>query len=219
MRILLVEDEAKLANAVKKGLEQEGFAVDLALDAENGMAFAETEEYDVLVLDRMLPGGQDGLDICKKLRQNGNNTPTLMLTARDTVPDKVQGLSDGADDYLAKPFSFDELVARIHALTRRPKEVIATKLQFQNLSVDFSTKKIRKGKQEIPLSKKEFAILEYLAHKPGQIVSKDELIRHVWDFDADVLPNTVEVFIRYIRKKLGNQAIETVRGFGYKLNV
>lgn len=217
MRILVVEDEVKLGGAIKRGLEQEGYAVDLIHDAENGQSYAETEDYDVIILDRMLPDGKDGLDICRELRKNGDKTPVLMLTARDAVRDRVQGLTDGADDYLIKPFSFEELLARLQALHRRPQELIATVLQFGNLSVDISTKSIFVDKTQITLSKKEYALLEYLAHHPGQIMSKEQIIKHVWDFDADILPNTVEVFIRNLRKKLGADIIETVRGFGYKL--
>ncbi len=217
MRILVVEDNIKLGGAIKRGLEQEGYAVDLVHDADDGQTYAETEEYDVIVLDRMLPDGKDGLDICRELRHRGNKTPVLMLTARDAVRDRVQGLTDGADDYLIKPFSFEELLARIRALHRRPQDVIATDLQFGNFTVDFSTKTVLVDGQQRTLSKKEYALLEYLAHHPGQVMSKEQIIRHVWDFDADILPNTVEVFVRNLRKKLGNEAIETVRGFGYKL--
>lgn len=217
MRILLVEDEVKLGRAIKRGLEQEGYAVDLLHTAEEGQAYAETEEYDVIVLDRMLPGDQDGLDICRKLRQSGNKTPVLMLTARDAVRDRVQGLTDGADDYLIKPFSFEELLARIRALHRRPQDILATELQFGNVSVNTRHKSVTVGGQEVRLSKKEYALLEYLAHHAGQTVSKEQIISHVWNFDADILPNTVEVFVGNLRKKLGDSQIETIRGFGYRL--
>jgi two-component system OmpR family response regulator len=217
MRILVVEDEVKLGGAIKRGLEQEGYAVDLLHTADDGQAYAETEEYDVIVLDRMLPDGKDGLDICRALRQQGNKTPILMLTARDAVRDRIQGLTDGADDYVIKPFSFEELLARIRALHRRPQQVIATVLQFGTVSVDLSRKVVSVGAKQVTLSKKEYALLEYLAHHPGQIMSKEQIIKHVWDFDADILPNTVEVFIRNLRKKLGVDVIETVRGFGYRL--
>lgn len=217
MRILVVEDAIKLGSAVKRGLEQEGYAVDLVHDADEGLSYAETEDYDVIVLDRMLPDGKDGLDICRSLRRAGAKTPILMVTARDAIRDRVQGLTDGADDYLVKPFSFEELLARIQALHRRPQDVIATNLRFKNIAINLATKTVTNGKKTITLSKKEFALLEYLAHHPNHVMSKEQIIRHVWDFDADVLPNTVEVFVRNLRKKLGNDVIETVRGFGYKL--
>ncbi|HTE22021.1 MAG TPA: response regulator transcription factor [Candidatus Limnocylindria bacterium] len=217
MRVLVVEDEIKLGRAIKRGLEQEGYAVDLVHDAGDGQAYAESEDYDVIILDRMLPGGQDGLDICRKLRQRGSNTPVIMLTARDAVPDRIQGLDDGADDYLIKPFAFAELIARIHALGRRPKEVIDTELQFGNITLHTNQKAVLVDGKPVQLSKKEFALLEYFAHHPNQILSKQQLIQHVWDFDADILPNTVEVFVRSLRQKLGPDVIETVRGFGYRL--
>lgn len=213
----MVEDEIKLGRAIKRGLEQEGYAVDLVHDAGDGQAYAESEDYDVIILDRMLPGGQDGLDICRKLRQRGSNTPVIMLTARDAVPDRIQGLDDGADDYLIKPFAFAELIARIHALGRRPKEVIDTELQFGNITLHTNQKAVLVDGKPVQLSKKEFALLEYFAHHPNQILSKQQLIQHVWDFDADILPNTVEVFVRSLRQKLGPDVIETVRGFGYRL--
>jgi len=213
----VVEDEIKLGRAIKRGLEQEGYAVDLVHDAGDGQAYAESEDYDVIILDRMLPGGQDGLDICRKLRQRGSNTPVIMLTARDAVPDRIQGLDDGADDYLIKPFAFAELIARIHALGRRPKEVIDTELQFGNITLHTNQKAVLVDGKPVQLSKKEFALLEYFAHHPNQILSKQQLIQHVWDFDADILPNTVEVFVRSLRQKLGPDVIETVRGFGYRL--
>jgi len=217
VRVLLVEDEVKLGRAIKRGLAQEGYAVDLVHDAQDGLAYADSEEYDVLILDRMLPDGHDGLDICRNLRHQGNKTPIIMLTARDAVPDRVQGLDDGADDYLIKPFAFTELIARIHALARRPKEVIDTKSQFGNMNINTTRKVVLVDSKAVQLSKKEFALLEYFAHHPGQILSKQQLIQHVWDFDADILPNTVEAFVRSLRQKLGPSVIETVRGFGYRL--
>lgn len=217
MRLLIVEDEVKLGGAIKRGLEQEGYAVDLVYDADDGLAYAQTEEYDVIVLDRMLPDGRDGLDICRELRKEGNKAPVLMLTARDAVRDRVQGLTDGADDYLIKPFSFEELLARIRVLHRRPQDVIAAELQFENVTIDVSTKTVLVDDQPVTLSKKEYSLLEYLTHHPNQVLSKERLIKHVWDFDADILPNTVEVFVRNLRKKLGPDVIETVRGFGYRL--
>ncbi len=217
MRVLVVEDEVKLGEAVKRGLEQEGYAVDLVHDGDAGLAYAETEEYDSIILDRMLPDGKDGLDICRQLRQSSSKTPVIMLTARDAITDRVAGLEDGADDYLIKPFAFDELLARLRALHRRPANLTPATLHAGTVTINTAQKSASRAGQPITLSKKEYALLEYLAHHAGQVLSKDQLIAHVWDFDADILPNTVEVFIRGLRKKLGADCIETVRGFGYKL--
>lgn len=217
MRMLVVEDEVKLGAAIKRGLEQEGYAVDLVHDADDGQAYAETEEYDLMVFDRMLPDGRDGLDICRELRAGGNTTPILMLTARDAIADRVEGLDTGADDYLVKPFDFDELIARIRALQRRPKAVLSSTLVFGDVTMNTTEKSVTKAGAAVQLSRKEYALLEYLAQNRGRTLSKEQLINHVWDFDADILPNTVEVFIRSLRKKLGADAIETVRGFGYRL--
>lgn len=217
MRVLVVEDEVKLGTAIKRGLEQDGYAVDLVHDADDGLAYAETEEYDLIVLDRMLPDGRDGLDICKQLRENGDATPVLMLTARDAIIDRVQGLDTGADDYLVKPFDFDELIARLRALQRRPKAVQSSTVVVGSLSIDTTEKTVTLDGEPVQLSRKEYALLEYLAQNNGRTLSKEQLINHVWDFDADILPNTVEVFVRSLRKKLGADSIKTVRGFGYQL--
>lgn len=221
MKVLLVEDEPKLGRAIKLGLEQDGYAVDHLLTAEEGLAYAETENYDVIILDRMLPGNKDGLDICRQLRKSGNSTPTLMLTARGETIDRVTGLDAGADDYLVKPFDFNELLARLRALKRRPLHALGPVIKHGDLSIDTVLKQVTIATKVVKLSKKEYALLEYLAHHTDQISSKDQILDHVWDFDSDVLPNTVEVFIRSLRKKIdGSTAesrIETVRGFGYRL--
>lgn len=221
MKILLVEDEVKLGRAIKAGLEQDGYAVDLQHDYDTGLAYAETENYDVIILDRMLPGKKDGLDICREIRQAGVSTPVLMLTARGEVEDKVGGLDSGADDYLVKPFEFDELLARVRALVRRPAAAVELVIKVGDLEIDTAAKQVTMAGRHIRLSKKEYALLEYLAHHQTQVWSKDQLIEHVWDFDSDILPNTVEVFVRGIRKKLDqpgqDSIIETVRGFGYRL--
>jgi DNA-binding response OmpR family regulator len=221
MKVLIVEDEIKLGGAIKRGLEQDGYAVDLVHDADDGLSYAETEDYDVIVLDRMLPDGRDGLDICRDLRQSANVTPVLMLTARGEVTDRVGGLDSGADDYLVKPFDFDELLARLRALVRRPATVVGPQLTVQDITIDTAAKTVVRNGTLIPLSRREYALFEYLVHHKGSIVSKDQLIQHVWDFDADILPNTVEVFIRTLRQKIGdtkkNSVIETVRGFGYRV--
>ncbi len=221
MKLLVVEDEAKLGRAIKAGLEQDGYAVDLQADYDGGLAYAETEHYDLIILDRMLPGGHDGLEICKALRDAGNTTPVLMLTARGELDDRVTGLDTGADDYLVKPFAFEELLARVRALSRRPVAAVDLTITVGDLEINTATKQVSIGGNQVRMSKKEYALLEYLAHHPDQVWSKDQLIEHVWDFDSDILPNTVEVFIRSIRKKLDSaeapSVIETVRGFGYRL--
>lgn len=221
VRILIIEDEHKIANAIKQGLEQERFAVDVVYDGEEGLNTADTGEYDLIVLDRMLPG-MDGIDICKSLRQQKVHTPILMLTAKDQVRDRVEGLDSGADDYLVKPFSFEELLARIRALLRRPHDAQGMILHVDDLSLDTVTYQIKRAGKDISLSSKEFALLEYLMRNAGRVLSKDNIISHVWDFDADILPNTVEAYIGYLRNKIdrpfkSKQLISTVRGFGYKI--
>ncbi len=219
MRILIVEDDRKIANAVKKGLEQESYAVDAYYDGESGIGRAISGDYDLIILDRMLPG-IDGIKICKAIRQEKVNSPILILTAKDQVADKVEGLNAGADDYLAKPFAFEELLARIQALLRRPQEVKDDIIKVGDLELDRLKFEVKRNSKKINLSKKEFALLEYLMRNPNRILTKDNIISHVWDYDADILPNTVEVFIKNIRNKIdakGKKMIHTVRGFGYKI--
>jgi DNA-binding response OmpR family regulator len=224
MRILVVEDEIKIANAVKKGLELKGFAVDMAHDGDSGLAYGRDSDYDAIVLDRMLPGSIDGVELCKTLRKEGISTPILMLTARGTIGDKVEGLNSGADDYLVKPFSFDELTARVRALLRRPAQQVGTKLKVADLTLDTNTYEVKRGDTAVKLSQKEFALLEYFMHHPGQTITKDMIINHVWDEDADILPNTIEVYIGYLRNKIdrpfstAKPLLQTQRGFGYKLS-
>ncbi len=221
MKLLVVEDEVKLGRAIKAGLIQDGYAVDLLHTADDGLAYAQTENYDVIVLDRMLPGGQDGLEICRTIRKAGNSTPVLMLTAKGELEDKVTGLDGGADDYLVKPFEFDELLARVRALVRRPTKAVGLTITNGPLVINTASKQVTVDGQPVKLSKKEYALLEYLAHHPDQVTSKDQLIEHVWDFESDILPNTVEVFIRSLRKKIDQpdspSLIDTIRGFGYRL--
>jgi DNA-binding response OmpR family regulator len=224
MRILVVEDEHKIAGAVKRGLEQESYAVDLAYDGDEGLSSALTDEYDVIVLDRMLPGLLDGADICKEVRANGVRTPILMLTAKDKIGDRVEGLNAGADDYLIKPFAFEELLARIRALLRRPQDHVGNVLSIDDLTLDTHTFEVKRAGRKIQLSQREFALLEYLLRNQNRILSKTNIIGHVWDYDADILPNTLEVYIGYLRGKIerpfrGPELIHTVRGFGYKLTV
>lgn len=221
MKILVVEDEHKIANALREGLEQESFAVDVAYDGEDGFSSAAYDEYDLLILDVMLPG-MTGLDIARKLRSKGNHTPILMLTAKDQTRDVVNGLDAGADDYLVKPFSFEELLARIRALLRRPHDSVGDVLTAGDLSMDTVGKNVQRGNAPITLSSKEYALLEYLLRNKGKVLSKQNIMTHVWDFDADILPNNVEVFIAYLRNKIerpfdGPSIIKTVRGFGYKI--
>jgi DNA-binding response OmpR family regulator len=224
MKILLVEDEHKIANAIRRGLEQERFVVEVAFDGDSGLAHAQNDEYDLIILDRMLPGSIEGLDICKTLRASKDHTPILLLTAKDQVRDRVQGLDAGADDYLIKPFAFEELLARVRALLRRSPEGVHAILQVADLTLDPSTFQVRRAGKPISLSKREFTLLEYLMRNQGRILPKSTIINHVWDFDADILPNTVEVYLGYLRQKIDKpfkspHLIHTVRGFGYKLGV
>jgi DNA-binding response OmpR family regulator len=222
MKLLVVEDEHKIANALKQGLEQESYAVDVAYDGDQGLANALGSNYDLILLDRMLPGSIDGLELCRQLRGKNIHTPILMLTAKDGVNDRVSGLDSGADDYLAKPFAFEELLARIRALLRRPQDATSPILKVGDLTLDPADYVVKRAGTEIALSKREFALLEYLMRNPGRILSKQRIIGHVWDFDADILPNTVEVYMGYLRNKIdkpfkGRNLIKTIRGFGYKL--
>lgn len=217
MRILVVEDEHKIAASLKKGLEQESYAVDLAFTGMEGYDLAASENYDLIILDIMLPG-ISGIEICAKLRAENNHTPILMLTARGQTADKVQGLNSGADDYLTKPFAFEELLARIKALTRRPTKTTGSVYNVADLKLDTITYDVKRGSKKINLSSKEFSLLEYLMRNKNTVISKDQIIEHVWDYDSDILPNTVEVFVGYLRNKLGKpDLITTVRGFGYKI--
>lgn len=221
MKILVIEDERKVADAIKKGLEQESFAVDVCYDGKQGLSYAQTEEYDVVVLDWMLPS-MDGITVCRTLRNEGYQIPILILTAKDQTADKVGGLNSGADDYLAKPFAFKELVARIKALSRRPQKSIGTILTTGGLILDTITYEVRRNDVLIQLSAKEYALLEYLMRNSGRTVTKAQIMANVWDFDADILPNTVEVYIGYLRNKIDKPfkdkpLIQTIRGFGYRI--
>ena len=220
MRILLVEDDVAIAQSLKEGLEDEAYAVDVAHDGDEGYRMATADEYDVIILDVMLPE-MNGYEVCRALRKDGNQTPILMLTARDAERDIVEGLDMGADDYLAKPFSFEVLLARLRALLRRPNEKLEEVLRVGDLTLDPSLKKVTRAAQEISLTAKEYAVLEYLMRNTGKVLSKEQIISHVWDFDADVLPNNVELFVMFLRRKIdkpfGSKLIHTVPGFGYKL--
>lgn len=222
MRILVVEDEHKIARSIKKGLEQESFAVDVAFTGQEGYDLAASEDYDLLVLDIMLPE-ISGIEICKRLREEDKHTPILILTARGQINDKVEGLNAGADDYLTKPFAFEELLARVRALNRRPRSTVGTTLTIEDLKLDSIKKSVKRADRPIQLSVREYALLEYLMRHKNQTLTKDQIINHVWDYDADVLPNTVEVYIGYLRNKIDKAfkdkqpLIHTVRGFGYKI--
>ena len=220
MRVLLIEDDVTIARLLKEGLEDESYAVDVVNDGSEGYRTAAADDYDVIILDIMLPG-MNGYEVCRSLRNDGNKTPILMLTARDAERDIVEGLDTGADDYLAKPFSFDVLLARIRALLRRPNGKLEEILQVGDLKLDPSSKKVTRASQEISLTAKEYGVLEYLMRNKGKVLSKEQIISHVWDFDADVLPNNVELFIMFLRRKIDkpfkSKLIHTVSGFGYKL--
>lgn len=222
MRILIIEDDHKIANAIKKGLEQESYAVDVSYDGKDGLGNALTFDYDLMVVDRMLPE-VDGVKLVQIIRDKKVNTPIIFLTAKDKISDRVEGLNAGADDYLIKPFAFEELLARVKALLRRPQQLENSVLKIDNLSLDTVGLVVTRGEKEIKLSSKEFALLEYMMRNQGRILTKDNIIAHVWDYDADILPNTVEVYIGYLRNKIDRpfknfpSLIQTNRGFGYKL--
>lgn len=223
MRILLIEDDHKIATAVRQGLELESFAVDVEYDADDGLGAALSEPYDLIILDRMLPGSMEGVGVCKAIRAEKIHTPILLLTAKDEVHDRVEGLNAGADDYLPKPFAFEELLARIRALLRRPQDSLSTVLVCDDLKLDTLSYDVSRGKTTIALSRREFALLEYMMRNAGKVLTKDAIIKHVWDFDADILPNTVEVYIGYLRNKIdkpfapAEPLINTVRGYGYRM--
>ncbi len=221
MRILLVEDERRLSNVVKKGLTEEGFAVDTAFDGEEGQYLAESENYDLIILDIMLPK-VDGLTVCKELRAKNIKIPILMLTAKTTVEDKAAGLDSGADDYLAKPFAFLELRSRIHALIRRSKQDPSPTLAIADLVLDPIRHKVTRGGKDISLTPKEFSVLEILLRHKDEMVSRTMIIEHVWDYNFDSMSNVVDVFIAQLRRKIDKgakiQLIHTLHGVGYKIS-
>ena len=220
MKILVVDDEKRIAKSIKQGFEMDGYAVDIEHDGEDGYNAARADDYDLIILDVMMPI-MNGFEVAKKLRADGNKTPILMLTAKDQNKDIVEGLDSGADDYLPKPFSFEVLGARVRALLRRPQDVLDNILTVRDLELDVANHTAERAGKDIKLSNKEFAILEYLLRNKNQILSKQNIMTHVWDFDADILPNNVEVFINYLRNKIDkpfpgtDPIIQTVRGFGY----
>lgn len=220
MRALIVEDELKMAALIRRGLVEEGYAADVARTAEDALRLASTSEYDAIVLDIMLPGAS-GFEVCRTFRKNGVWSPVLMLTARDAVDDRIEGLDSGADDYLTKPFSFAELLARLRALTRRGTVERPTVLHVGSLRLDPATRQVWRDGTEINLSTKEFALLETFMRRPGDVLTRFELLEHAWDYAYERRSNVVDVYVRYLREKIdrpfGCNGIETVRGAGYRL--
>jgi two-component system, OmpR family, response regulator len=220
MRILVVEDELKMAAVLHRGLVEEGHAVDIARTGDDGVWMAQAVEYDAIVLDLMLPG-LDGVEVCRRWRENGVWAPVLMLTARDAIGDRVAGLDAGADDYLPKPFSFAELLARLRALVRRGTPERPQVLEVDDLRLDPATRRVWRGGAEIDLSGKEFALLETFMRRPGDVLSRLQLLEHAWDYAYENRSNVVDVYVRYLREKIdrpfGRASIETVRGVGYRL--
>ena len=223
MKILIIEDEHLIANSLKKGLEQEHYTVDTTFDGITGFDLASSGDYDLILLDLMLPG-MDGMTICQKLRSDNNHVPILMLTAKSQIEDKINGLNCGADDYLTKPFAFEELLARVRALSRRPQKTNGKVLTVGKLSLNTSTFEVIRSGKNVQLSNKEYSLLECFLRHPNQILNKDQLIQHVWSYESDILPNTVEVYIRNLRQKIDLPfkkevpLIKTIRGFGYKIS-
>jgi two-component system OmpR family response regulator len=220
MRVLIVEDEAKMAGLIRRGLEREGMAVDLAGDGEEALWKAEAVEYDAIVLDLMLPG-IDGLEVCRRLRESGVWSSILMLTARDAVQDRVAGLDRGADDYLTKPFSYAELLARLRAIVRRGRPERPTELRVGDLHLDPATRQAWRGDDEVVLSAKELALLEIFMRRPGEVLTRFQLIEHAWNYEYENRSNIVDSYVRFLREKIdrpfGVESIETVRGVGYRL--
>jgi heavy metal response regulator len=220
MRILIIEDEKKVAGFLKNGLKEEGYAVDDAFDGQTGFDLAVENEYDIIILDLMLPG-LDGITLCQKLREQGNHTPILMLTAREAVKDRVIGLDAGADDYMTKPFAFEELLARIRVLLRKRPVTQELKLEIGDLVLDLITHKVKRGGDEIELTTKEYALLEFLMRNAGTIVTRTMISEHVWDINFETFTNVIDVYINYLRNKIDRdhdeKLIHTVRGRGYVL--
>jgi two-component system, OmpR family, response regulator len=222
MRLLVVEDDAKLARALQRGLQREGYVIDLADTGDEGLSQARENDYDVVLLDVMLPG-RDGFSVCRAMRRSERWTPVLMLTARDQVSDRIRGLDAGADDYLVKPFDFGELLARLRALIRRGPSERPPVLEVGDLRVDPASRVVSRGGNEIELTVREFALLHFLARHAGEVVSREQLLEHVWDDAGDGSTNVVDVYVGYLRNKLDRplrkKMIRTVRGVGFRLEV
>jgi two-component system, OmpR family, response regulator len=220
MRVLVVEDELRMASLIRRGLVTEGLAADIAATGEDALWMAQAHEYDAIVLDVMLPG-INGFETCRRLREDGIWLPVLMLTARDSVEDRVAGLDTGADDYLVKPFAFAELLARLRALARRGDPERPSVLEVGDLRLDPASREVRRGDNEIRLSAKEFALLETFMRRPGEVLSRLHLLEHAWDFAYENRSNVVDVYVRHLRQKIdvpfGRRSLETVRGAGYRL--
>jgi DNA-binding response OmpR family regulator len=222
MRLLVVEDEAKLADVLRRGLEEQGYAVDVAGDGEDGLALAEVEPYDLIVLDVLLPR-LDGFAVCERLRAAKRNVPILMLTARDALDDRVHGLDSGADDYLTKPFAFRELLARVRALLRRSGETKSPLLRVGDIEINTISHEVRRGNQTVELTSKEYAVLEYFMRHPNRVVTRTQIAEHVWNYDFVAMSNVVDVYVGYLRHKLVDdrepRLFHTIRGSGYQLRV
>jgi DNA-binding response OmpR family regulator len=221
MRVLVVEDDLRIAEFIRKGLEEEGHAVDVAHDGDEALDWPAVVDFDAIVLDIMLPG-RDGIEVCRILRSRSVRTPILMLTARDTVEDRVAGLDSGADDYLVKPFAFAELLAQLRALMRREPVLLGTTLEVADLSLDTATRQVSRAGQPVTLTNKEYALLEYLMRHPNQVLTRTMIAEHVWNFDFDTGTNVIDVHIRYLRRKIDDphdlKLIQTVRGAGYRIS-
>jgi heavy metal response regulator len=221
MRVLVVEDDLRIAEFIRKGLEEEGHAVDVAHDGDEALDWPAVVDFDAIVLDIMLPG-RDGIEVCRILRSRSVRTPILMLTARDTVEDRVAGLDSGADDYLVKPFAFAELLARLRALMRREPVLLGTTREVADLSLDTATRQVSRAGQPVTLTNKEYALLEYLMRHPNQVLTRTMIAEHVWNFDFDTGTNVIDVHIRYLRRKIDDphdlKLIQTVRGAGYRIS-
>ena len=221
MRVLIVEDEIKMASLIRRGLRGEGLSADVAIKGEDALWMAQSSAYDVIVLDVMLPG-IDGFETCRRLREEAVWAPVLMLTARDAVDDRVAGLDGGADDYLTKPFSFAELLARLRALARRGPVERPAVLEVGDLRLDPAARRVWRGDVEVGLSAKEFQLLETFMRHPGEVLSRYQLLEHAWDYDYENRSNIVDVYVRYLRDKIdrpfGRKSLETVRGAGYRLD-
>ena len=220
MRILVIEDEKKIADFIRRGLKEEGYATDVAYDGENGYFLAKTNDYDLILLDLMLPK-IDGVTVCKRLKEERVASPIIMLTAKDTTREKVAGLDSGADDYLTKPFAFEELLARIRAVLRKRESKELTKLKVDDLELDLITHRVTRAGKEIELTAKEYALLEYLMRNAGTVVTRTMISEHVWDIDFDTFTNVIDVYINYLRNKIDSnfkkKLIQTIRGRGYIL--
>jgi heavy metal response regulator len=218
MRILVVEDDKKVAGFIKKGLEEESYAVDVAYDGEDGLHFGSEGQYDLIILDIMLPK-IDGLEILSQLRDQGKDTPILLLTAKDAVDDKVAGLNKGADDYLTKPFAFSELLARVRVLLRRGKAEVKTTLMILDLTLDLVSHKVNRGGDEIELTGKEYGLLEYFMRNQEKVLTRTMIAEHVWDYNFDTFTNVIDVYINHLRKKIDKgrelKLLHTLRGVGY----